>query len=132
MVESAALIKKLQIKAGSRLWLINVPEAVAQALTAGAEIEPVKPGEACDGVIAFAHNPLEAEKMGRQAIAALGADGLLWMAYRKGAAGKTSGLTRDTGWEPLRAAGWDTVRSVSIDDEWTGLRFRPAALIGRR
>ena len=131
MVESAALIRKLQIKAGSRLWLINVPEALAEALTAGAEVETVRAGEPCDCVIAFALNPVEAERFGSQAVKALGPDGLLWMAYRKGAAGKVSALTRDTGWEPLRAAGWDTVRSVSINDEWTGLRFRPAAQIGR-
>ena len=53
MLESAALIKKLQIKPGAKLWLINVPEAVAEALTAGAEVETVKAGEACDGVIVF-------------------------------------------------------------------------------
>ena len=130
-MESVGLIKKLQIKPGQKLWLVNVPSEFAEALTAGAEVEIAKPGEACDGVIAFAHSPPDVQKLAKQALAVLPRDGLLWFAYRKGAAGKAAGLTRDTGWEPLRAAGWDTVRSVSIDDNWTGLRFRADELIKR-
>ena len=122
-MESVELIKKLQIRAGQRLWLVNVPRWLAEALTAGAEVELAKAGEACDGVIAFTHTPTEVETVAEEALKVLPRDGLLWFAYRKGAAGKAAGLTRDTG--------WDTVRSVSIDDIWTGLRFRAAELIKR-
>ena len=55
-MESVELIKKLQVKPGQKLWLVNVPRDVAEALTAGAEFEIAKAGEACDGVIAFAHS----------------------------------------------------------------------------
>lgn len=131
MIDSVELLKKLQIKAGARPWLVNVPEPIAQALTAGAEVETVKPGEPCTGVIAFTKNPTEVASFARQALTALPPNGLLWFAYCKGQAGKVAGLTRDAGWEPLRAAGWDTVRSISIDDTWTGLRFRPETAIKR-
>ena len=130
-MDSVELLKKLQVKVGARLWLINVPRPIAEAITAGAEIETVKDGEPCDGVIAFAANPTEVVTMAVQALKVVPRDGLLWFAYRKGAAAKTSGLSRDTGWEPLRDAGWDTVRSISIDESWTGLRFRPVDLIKR-
>jgi hypothetical protein len=125
MAESVELIAKLQIKAGSKLWLINVPEDVAEALTAGAEIEIVGPGAPCTGVIAFADNPTEATAFTEQALPVLPPDGLLWFAYPKGSAGKAAGISRDHGWDALEAADWRPVRSVSIDDEWTGLRFRP-------
>jgi len=130
-MESVELIKKLQIRAGQRLWLVNVPRWLAEALTAGAEVDLARAGEACDGVIAFTHTPAEVETVAEEVLKVLPRDGLLWFAYRKGAAGKAAGLTRDMGWDPLRAAGWDTVRSVSIDDIWTGLRFRAAELIKR-
>ena len=130
-MESVELIKKLQVKPGQKLWLVNVPNDLAEALTAGAEVEIAKPGQACNGVIAFAHSPAEVETLAKKALKVLPHDGLLWFAYRNGAAGKAAGLTRDTGWEPLRAAGWDTVRSVSIDETWTGLRFRASDLITR-
>jgi hypothetical protein len=54
---------------------------------------------------------------------------LLWFGYRKGAAAETSGLSRDVGWQPLLDLGYTTVRSISFDDTWTGLRFRPAAKV---
>ncbi|MBE7731539.1 hypothetical protein [Devosia faecipullorum] len=47
------LLRKFQIKAGSRLWLINIPPAIAEEVTAGAEVEPVSETDACDGVLAF-------------------------------------------------------------------------------
>lgn len=125
MAESTGLLKKLQIKSGLRLWLINVPREIAEALTAGAEVEPVGHGDACDGVIAFCANPVEAEAFARQAIARIPEDGLLWMVYRKGEAARVSGLSRHTGWGRLGELGYRPVRSISLDDTWTGLRFRP-------
>ena len=56
-------------------------------------------------------------------------DGLLWFAYRKGDPGKRAGLTRDIGWDALTERQFQTVRSISLDDDWTGLRFRADALV---
>jgi hypothetical protein len=125
MTASAELLKKLQIKAGARLLLINMPLPLAEAITAGAEVEPVKLGERFDGAIAFCANPTEVNAFAEQILRDLPKDGLLWFAYRKGAAGKKAGLTRDHGWDALERAGFRPVRSISLDDNWTGLRFRP-------
>jgi len=132
MHDSVELLKKLQVKAGARLWLINVPEHFAEALTAGAEVEPVRHGDPFDGAIAFCLNPIEVESFADQILPGLPEDGLLWFAYRKGAAGAKAGLTRDTGWEAIKSRGFDTVRSIAIDDEWTGLRFRHDSMVKAR
>jgi hypothetical protein len=39
-------------------------------------------------------------------------------------------VNRDTGWEALRSAGFDTVRLVAIDADWSALRFRRKEHIG--
>ena len=39
--------------------------------------------------------------------------------------GLETDLTRDAGWDALSAAGLRGVATVSIDDTWSGLRFRP-------
>ena len=67
-----------------------------------------------------------------QAIAGLPADGLLWFAYRKGGAAKASGFNRDNGWAALTEAGYRAVRSISLDEVWTGLRFRELAKVKAR
>lgn len=108
------------------MCFINVPQSVAETLTAGAEVQPVRPGEPYDGVLAFCSNPTEVEAFAGAVVPGLPKDGLLWFAYRKGAPGREAGLTRDVGWSALAAAGYRPVRSVAIDDEWTGLRFRPS------
>lgn len=129
MTEPTELLKKLQIKAGARLWLINVPQDMAEVISAGAEVEPVHMGEPFDGAIAFCATPAEVEAFTGQILERLPEDGLLWFAYRKGEMAKVSGLSRDEGWAALERAGLRPVRSVAIDEEWTGLRFRPKALV---
>lgn len=122
------LLKKLQVKSGAKLWLINVPETIAEAITAGAEVEPVRPGDPFDGVLAFCHNAAEVATIAPRVLEGIAPDGLMWFAHRKGAP-KSAGLTRDVGWEPLVDAGWRIVRTISFDKEWSGVRFRPAAKV---
>jgi len=132
MPSPTELLRKLQVKSGARLWLINVPSIFAEELTAGAEVEPVRHGEAFDGAVAFCENPVEVESFALQIIAELPADGLLWFAYRKGDAARASGLNRDIGWSALDQLGYRAVRSISFDDTWTGIRFREKALVQAR
>lgn len=33
-------------------------------------------------------------------------------------------FNRDSGWGMLRNSGFDTVRQIAIDEDWTALRFR--------
>ena len=58
------------------------------------------------------------------------ADAIVWFAYPKKTSKKyTRDLSRDRGWEPLGAAGYEGVRQVAIDEDWTALRFRRVELI---
>jgi len=60
-------------------------------------------------------------------------DVVLWFAYLKGTSKRDAGdINRDTGWESLQSAGFETVRLVAIDEDWSALRFRRAAYIGGR
>jgi hypothetical protein len=52
-------------------------------------------------------------------------DAIVWFAYTKGTSKKyTCDFNRDTGWASLKELGFDTVRAVAIDEDWTALRFR--------
>ncbi len=119
---SAELLKKLQIKSGARMWLVNVPQEIAEALSAGAEVEPVKPEEPRDGVLVFCDSAAELEALVPRLLDGLPRDGVLWIAYREA----ETGLPGHTGWAPLVAAGWRATGSIAIDEHWTGMRFSPA------
>ena len=129
MTAPTELRHKLQVKAGAKLWLINVPRALAEELSAGAEVEIVHEKDAYDGVLAFFESPAEVPALVPRILKEMPPDGLLWVAYRKGAAAKAAGLNRDTGWDALGEAGWRPVRQVAIDEEWSALRFRPKDLV---
>jgi hypothetical protein len=129
MTAPTELLHKLQVKAGAKLWLINVPRALAEELSAGAEVEIVHEKDAYDGVLAFFESPAEVPALVPRILKEMPPDGLLWVAYRKGAAAKAAGLNRDTGWDALGEAGWRPVRQVAIDEEWSALRFRPKDLV---
>jgi hypothetical protein len=61
-----------------------------------------------------------------------GGDAVVWFAYPKGSSKRLKcEFNRDNGWAAIRAAGFDTVRAVAIDEDWSALRFRRIEFIGR-
>lgn len=123
-MDGGELLRKLQIKPAARLVLINAPAGIEAALQGAVKL--VEPGQACEAALAFCTGPADVAAFAPQAIAGLIEDGVLWFAYRKGAAAKANGLSRDVGWDALEALGYRTVRSIAFDEAWTGLRFREA------
>jgi hypothetical protein len=82
--------------------------------------------------LAFVTRQAEVDTLSHTLPARAPGDALLWFAYPKGTSQRyTCEFNRDTGWEKLRRAGFDTVRQVAIDADWTALRFRRVEFIGR-
>jgi len=123
-MDGEGLLRKLQVKPGARMRVIGAPPEIEAMLGQVATLTPAD--QPCDAALAFCRGSDEVAGLAAQAMKGLAADGPLWFAYRKGAAAKTSGLSRDVGWDPVRQLGYDTVRSIAFDGEWTGLRFREA------
>ena len=57
-------------------------------------------------------------------------DAVLWFAYPKKSSTKyNSDINRDHGWQLLGDLGFEGVRQVAIDENWSALRFRHADFI---
>jgi hypothetical protein len=57
-------------------------------------------------------------------------DVVIWFAYPKGSSKKYKcEFNRDTGWEILGKLGFEPVRAVAIDEDWSALRFRRVSFI---
>jgi hypothetical protein len=124
------LAKKLAVKSGYRVLLLNAPEGYR------ARLEPLPAGTmlaetagaadaAFDAALTFVRDTAELARLAPVVLAAVPRDRLLWFAYPKRSAKVATDLTRDVGWETLRAAGLQAVSLVAIDDTWAALRFRP-------
>jgi hypothetical protein len=60
-------------------------------------------------------------------------DSVVWFAYPKGTSKSyQSEINRDSGWEPFTALGFETVRLVAIDEDWSALRFRRSEFVKNR
>ena len=52
-------------------------------------------------------------------------DQVLWFAYPKKSSKLYAGkIDRDHGWKPLQDLGFEPVRQVALDEDWSALRFR--------
>lgn len=57
-------------------------------------------------------------------------DAIIWFAYPKKSSRKyTCEFNRDSGWTVLGEAGFEGVRQVAIDEDWSALRFRRVEFI---
>lgn len=125
------LVKRLQVKPGQRMVVINPPAGYLDVL--GPLPPDVELAETPDGtfdfVQLFVRNVAELERDAPTAIGALKRDGLLWISYPKRSSKVPTDLTRDVGWAAIARAGLEGVAQVAIDDVWSALRFRPTELV---
>jgi hypothetical protein len=89
-----------------------------------------KPNTQYEFVHVFVENIVEVKQFAVPAAKRLDRDGYLWVSYPKKASKKyKSDISRDQGWEPLGELGFEPVTQVSIDENWSALRFRKAEYI---
>jgi hypothetical protein len=133
-MNTSGLARKLGIKPGMAVQLRDAPPDFATLLSSSADgIKlPKASDKKADCVIAFVRCKADVENAAPLAFSAIEEDGLLWFAYPKKSSGIKSDLSRDSGWDPVFAAGFDSVAQISIDETWTGFRFRPKHLVGTR
>jgi len=82
--------------------------------------------------LAFVTRKSEVEKLAPEIARRARGDAIVWFAYPKGTSKKyTCDFNRDTGWASLKKLGFDTVRAVAIDEDWTAIRFRRREFIKR-
>lgn len=121
------LTKKMGVKPGQKMLVMNAPEGYRELLgrlPEGTALSLAPEGE-YDFVQLFVRDSLELEAMGTRAISAVRRGELLWLCYPKKSSGVNSDLTRDEGWELVSKAGLRPVSQVAVDETWSAVRFRP-------
>jgi predicted transport protein len=120
------LIKKLQIKPGQRILLLNAPDGYHEELgELPPGVEQVKSGPA-DLVQLFVASGQELKQLLPTALASVQPHTIFWICYPKLSGKIKSDLTRDEGWLPVGQAGYEGVAQVAVNDTWSALRFKPS------
>ena len=126
----SSIFDKLNLKAQREIAVFNVPaffEAELAQLKGIKILRDARKPAAIQFALAFVMQQSELNRLSRILADGSEGDALLWFAYPKGTSKRYScDFNRDTGWQVLRKAGFDSVRQVAIDEDWSALRFRRA------
>ncbi len=124
-----SLLKKLQIKDPHGFFVIKCPEKLSKLLfQEGLTLQISPENYQSGGVLLFVRNVKELNAMIGNFVKDELADSH-WVAFPKKASKIPTDLGRDHGWDKLTATDWLPVRQVSLNDQWSALRFRPRANI---
>ena len=127
------LFKKLNLKDLSEVLILNSPpsfESEIRALEGVKVVRSIGLASSVSFALAFATKKSEVDSLAREIASMTEGDAVLWFAYPKGSSKRYKcDFNRDTGWSVLGELGFEGVRQVSIDEDWSALRFRRAEFI---
>ncbi len=128
-----SILDKLNLTLQREIVVINAPASFEPELAALKHVvvlRDAKKAKVIHFAIAFATKQADVDALSKALTAKAEGDALIWFAYPKGTSKKYQcEFNRDTGWDVLRSEGFDTVRAVAIDEDWSALRFRRAEFI---
>jgi hypothetical protein len=124
----ATTFEKLNLKDQREIVVLNAPASFEPEL---AELAGVRIQRSLDAVselvfsLAFATKKSEVDALAAPLAERAKGDAIVWFAYPKGTSKRYKcDFNRDNRWDALFAKGFDTVRAVSIDEDWSALRLR--------
>jgi hypothetical protein len=123
------LLEKLNYKGQKRIAIINAEKNFTLApikeirdIQVDNEIDQRYP---YDFMILFIRQVPDLEKFAPLALHNLTADGILWFCYpKKTSKNYSTEIDRDHGWKILNDLDFHGIRLVSIDEDWSAMRFR--------
>ena len=126
--EPTPLFKKLNLGTHREIVVLNAPDSFEPELKKlkGVKIarDPNSP-KSVKFALAFATTQAELDRSSKTLAAAAEGDAVLWFVYPKGTSKRyRCEFNRDSGWGVIRKAGFESVRMVAVDEDWSALRFR--------
>ncbi|MCF6410361.1 DUF3052 domain-containing protein [Pseudalkalibacillus salsuginis] len=123
------LLKKLNYKNQPEIWVIKAPAEFEAVMKEMAEevtiIEDVISGNKIHFALVFAYEQADVAPFVDELLPQLEEDAVIWFAYPKKSSKRySSDLSRDNGWQPLGNSGFEGVRQIAINEDWSALRFR--------
>lgn len=120
------VFEKLNLKDQKEIFVLNAPETFIPELAGLRRVAVHRKFRAFSEiqfVLAFVTRKKEVDDLAGKIVTK--SDVILWFAYPKGTSKNYQcDFNRDNGWDSLKSRGWDTVRAVAIDEDWSAIRFR--------
>jgi hypothetical protein len=122
------VFKKLNLKDQREIVIANAPASFEPEIASlsGVSVRRSFAGGAQIAFsLAFVTKQPEVDALAKQIAQRTAGDSVVWFAYPKQSSRRyKSEIDRDHGWASLGAAGFEPVRMVAIDEDWSAVRFR--------
>jgi hypothetical protein len=130
-MEVPAVFGKLNFKQQPDVFVLDAPASFLPVMNEIAELVGVhtRLGRVRNVVFAlqFATQLKQVEAFAERVAKVAVADATIWVAYPKQSSKRYKcEFNRDTGWAQFGELGFEPVRQVAIDEDWSALRFRRA------
>jgi hypothetical protein len=129
----ATVFAKLNLKDHKQIVVLDSPSSFESELAAlqGVEVlRDLKKAKQVTFSLAFVTTPQQIDALAPKLARKTEGDAILWFAYPKGTSKRyKSQISRDHGWNALGHEGFEPVRMVAIDEDWSAKRFRRATFI---
>jgi len=129
----SSIFAKLNLKNQRQIVVLNAPESFECELRALHDVKILRNLHDLDEIefsLAFVTKPREVHALGTTIAKKAKGDAVVCFAYPKGTSRKyKSEINRDNEWQVLGELGFEGVRSVAIDEDWSAARFRRVEFI---
>ena len=127
------VFEKLNLKDQHEIVVVNSPPSFEAELASLSDVSVVRDPDKVSHIsfsLAFVTKQDELNVVASKLVAKAKGDAIVWFAYPKGTSKKVAcEFNRDSGWTVLGAAGFEGVRQIAIDEDWSALRFRRVEFI---
>lgn len=123
-----SLLKKLNFKAQKKLVILNAPKDLDylwEDFKSYIDIQKELDHSEVDFALIFCTKLDEVSNYAKTVNEKMQDNGLFWFVYPKGSSKKYKcEFNRDNGWNAMFVLGYETVRMVAVDEDWSALRFK--------
>ena len=132
-MSASRVFAKMNLKDQKEIVVLNAPASFEPEIAALDDVSVRRQLSASSRVafgVAFVITQADVDAVAAPLARSAEGDAVIWFAYPKGSSKKyKASINRDRGWAVMGKAGFEPVRMVAIDDDWSALRFRRADYI---
>ena len=130
---ASAVFAKLNLKDQREIFILNAPDSFEREVAKLGDVVVRRKVTASSRVafgLAFVTSQQELDAAAKALAPAAEGDAVIWLAYPKSTSKKyTSTLRRESGSDGFAKAGFESVRMIAIDEDWSAKRLRRAQYI---
>ena len=123
---SQTLFEKLQLADEKNLLIQGLPSSIEKQfnkLSFAKNITPLLKSRKIDFALVFAVNENQLNGILSDIMPALKEDTKFWIAYPKVSSKIVTDLNRESSWNRLTSAGYETANKVELDHVWSAMQF---------